>query len=80
MLVTWRQTKDALNILISFGFHRPFIFLLVNHMIITVVSVSDAFSVVPVTYAQSVTCLISQMSVVCYLLYSLRDKNTSLVL
>jgi len=46
-------------------------------MIITVVNVSNAYSVVPVTYAQPVTSLISQMSVVCYLLYSLRDKNTS---
>jgi len=46
-------------------------------MIITVVNVSTAYSVVPVTYAQPVMCLISQMSVVCYLLYSLRDKNTS---
>lgn len=71
------KTKYALNILISFGFRRPLIFLPVNHMIITVVNVSNAYSVVPVTYAQPVTCLISQMSVVCYLLYSLRDKNTS---
>jgi hypothetical protein len=62
-----RQPKDA-RIATD-----PFLFLPVHHMIIIAVNVTDAYSVAPVTYAQPVTCLISQMSVVCYLLYSLRD-------
>jgi hypothetical protein len=59
--VILREHKDAQIATIA----SPLLFHSVHHMLIIVVNVADAYSVAPVTYARPVTCLISQMCVVC---------------